>query len=252
LIAYLQSARSIASHNAQDQDAASKSQALPPTAASIPPAQDLAAKEPDNTQEVTGTVMQESCAGGLKLQVAAGSEVFIFHLQPGAHSAIRMMTKPVQDFDICKSLKGTQVTVRFIPDEAKKGSGAIQQLTILGVATKASAATPKQAPGAVTTKPLRLAEGARGTQTVDTILSGRVTAVTCDKSEMRLTLLVRDSEFELHARDYTRVHFEQSVPFDTGEFQPCSQLKGHDATIEYVITQKENYDGEIQSVEVGK
>jgi tetratricopeptide (TPR) repeat protein len=252
LIAYLQSARSIAGRNAEAESAASKSQAMPPTAASIPPAQDLAAKEPDNTQEVTGVVMQESCAGGLKLQVAAGSDVFIFHLQPGAHSAIRMMTKPAQDFDMCKSLKGTQVTVRFIPDEAKKGSGAIQQLTILGAATTASTAMPKQAPGAVTTKPLRLAEGASGVQTVDTILSGRVTTVTCDKSEMRLTLLVRDSEFELHARDYTRVHFEQSVPFDTGEFQPCTQLKGHDATIAYVVTEKESYDGEIQSVEVGK
>ena len=83
-------------------------------------------------------------------------------------------------------------------------------------------------------------------------LSGRVTAVACDKSEMRLTLLVRDSEFELHARDYTRVHFDQAVPFDTGEFQPCAQLKDHDATIEYVVTEKEKYDGEIQSVEVGK
>jgi hypothetical protein len=76
--------------------------------------------------------------------------------------------------------------------------------------------------------------------------------VACDKSEMRLTLLVRESEFELHSRDYTRIHFEQSVPFDTGEFQPCAQLKDHDATIEYVVTEKEKYDGEIQSVEVGK
>jgi hypothetical protein len=79
-----------------------------------------------------------------------------------------------------------------------------------------------------------------------------VTAVACDKSEMRLTLLVRDSEFELHARDYTRIHFDQAVPFDAGEFQPCVQLKDHDATIEYVVTEKEKYDGEIQSVEVGK
>jgi Tfp pilus assembly protein PilF len=252
LIAYLQSARSVASRDAADQNAASKSPTISPPAPNGPTEQVLAAKEPDNTQEVTGVVMQESCAGGLKLQVAVGSEVFIFHLQPGAHSAIRMMTKPAQDFDICKSLKGTQVTVRFVPDEAKKGSGAIQQLTILAAATTASTAMPKQATGAVTTKPLRLAEGASGAQTVDTILSGRVTAVTCDKSEMRLTLLVRDSEFELHARDYTRVHFEQSVPFDTGEFQPCVQLKGHDATIAYVVTEKENYDGEIQSVEVGK
>jgi hypothetical protein len=251
-IAYVQNARSIASRNVADQNAASKSQAISPPAPNAPPEQDLAAKEQDNTKEVTGVVMQESCAGGLKLQVAVGSEVFIFHLQPGAHSAIRMMAKPAQDFDICKSLRGTQVAVRFVPDEAKKGSGAIQQLTILAPGTSASTATPKQGPVAVTTKPLRLAEGANGAQTVNTILSGRVTAVTCDKSEMRLTLLVRDSEFELHARDYTRVDFEQSVPFDTGEFQPCVQLKGHDATINYVVTEKENYDGEIQSVEVGK
>jgi hypothetical protein len=69
---------------------------------------------------------------------------------------------------------------------------------------------------------------------------------------MKLTLAVRESEFDLHARDYTRVHFEQSVPFDTGQFQPCTQLRDHDATVEYIVTEKENYDGEIQSVEVGK
>jgi len=251
-IAYLQNARSLAKRNAEDQNAGAKSQAMPGVTVNPPAALDLAAKEPDNSREVTGVVMQESCAGGLKLQVAAGTEVFTLHLQPGAHSAIRMMIKPAPDFDICKSLKGTQVAVRFVPDDAKKGSGAIQLLTILAADTSASTTMPKQAPAPATTKPLRLEAGAHGTQTVSATLSGRVTAVTCDKSEMRLTLLVRDSEFELHARDYTHVHFEQSVPFVTGEFQPCVQLKGHDATIEYVVTEKENYDGEIQSVEVGK
>ena len=69
---------------------------------------------------------------------------------------------------------------------------------------------------------------------------------------MHLTLLVRESAFELHARDYTHVQFQQSIPFDAGDFQPCAQLKDHEATIEYVVTEKETYDGEIQSVEVGK
>ena len=163
-----------------------------------------------------------------------------------------MTAKPAPDFDICKSLKGTQVAVRFIPDDANKNSGAIQLLTILPADTSPSASLSRQSPAASTTRPLHIAPGAGGAQTVSATLSGRVTAVACDKGEMRLTLLVRESEFELHARDYTRVHFDQAVPFDTGEFQPCAQLKDHDATIEYVVTEKEKYDGEIQSVEVGK
>jgi lipoprotein NlpI len=252
LIVYLQNARSIASRNA-NQNAAPKPQAIPEAAAQPSTAQEEAAKDGvDNSREVTGVVMQESCAGGLKLQVAVATEFFTFRLQAGAHSAIHMMAKPAQNFDICKSLKGTKVAVRFIPDDANKNSGAIQLLTILAADTPASATLPKQSPAASTTKPLRIGPSASGAQTVNATLSGRVTAVACDKSEMRLTLLVRDSEFELHARDYTRVHFDQAVPFDAGEFQPCAQLKDHDATIEYVVTEKEKYDGEIQSVEVGK
>jgi Tfp pilus assembly protein PilF len=252
LIVYLQNARSIATRNA-DQNAAPQPHAIPEAVPHPSVAQEDAGKnEPDNSREVTGVVMQESCAGGLKLQVAVAAELFTFRLQPGAHSAIRIMAKPAQDFDICRSLKGAQVAVRFIPDDANKNSGAIQQLTILAADTPASPTVPKQRPAASTARPLRLEPGAGGAQSVNATLSGRVTAVACDKIEMRLTLLVRDSEFELHARDYTRVHFEQSVPFDAGEFQPCAQLKDHAATIEYVVTEKEKYDGEIQSVEVGK
>ncbi len=253
LIVYLQNARSIASRNA-NQNAAPKPQAIPEAAAHPSVAQEEAPKEGlDNSREVTGVVMQESCAGGLKLQVAVATELFTFRLQSGAHSAIHMMTKPAPDFDICKSLKGTQVAVRFTPDDANKNSGAIQLLTILAADLSPSATVPKQSPTAASTRrPLRIGPDADGAQTINATLSGRVTAVACDKSEMRLTLLVRESEFELHARDYTRVHFDQAVPFDTGEFQPCAQLKDRDATIAYVVTEKEKYDGEIQSVEVGK
>ena len=252
LIVYLQNARSIASRNA-NQKAAPKPQAIPEAAAQPSVAREEAGKEVlDNSREVTGVVMQESCAGSLKLQVAVATELFTFRLQSGAHSAIHMMTKPAQDFDICKSLKGTKVAVRFIPDDANKNGGAIQLLTILAADTPASATLSKRSPAASTARPLRIAPGAGEAQIVNATLSGRVTAVACDKSEMRLTLLVRESEFELHARDYTRVHFDQAVPFDTGEFQPCAQLKDRDATIEYVVTEKEKYDGEIQSVEVGK
>jgi Flp pilus assembly protein TadD len=251
-IAYLQNARSITSRSAQAQNPAPKTPPIPETTDPAPVAQEEPAKEADNSREVTGVVTQESCAGGLRLQVVVATELFTFRLQPGAQSAIHMMAKPPQDFDICKSLKGAQVAVRFIPDDLNKNNGAIQQLTILAAELPVSATVPKQVPASSTTKTLRVGPGASGAQTVNATLSGRVTAVACDKSEMTLTLLVRDSAFDLHARDYTRVHFEQSVPFDPGEFQPCAQLKDHDATIEYIVTEKEKYDGEIQSVEVGK
>src|ERR1700756_2457430 len=156
-VAYLQNARSLASRNAEEQTVGAKSQAMPGVTVNPPAAPEEAAKEPDNSREVTGVVMQESCAGALKLQVAVGTEIFTLHLQPGAHSAIRMMIKSAPDFDICKSLKGTQVAVRFLPDEAKKSGGPIEQLTILPADAPGPPAIPKSAPGAAATKPIRLA-----------------------------------------------------------------------------------------------
>jgi hypothetical protein len=79
-----------------------------------------------------------------------------------------------------------------------------------------------------------------------------VTAVTCNGNELVMTLVVRETEFELHAHDYTRVQFEEAVPFESGQFNPCTQMKDHEASVDYVVTDKEKYDGEIQAVEVGK
>jgi tetratricopeptide (TPR) repeat protein len=203
----------------------------------------------DNSREVTGIVAQESCVGGLKVQLTTTTDTLTLRLQAGAPSAIHMMSKPAANFDICTSLKGTRVTARYVPDEPNKNSGTIQRLTILDVDAPARAKSSRPADART---PLRVEPGEKRAATVNATISGKVTAVSCDGNEMKLTLAVRESEFDLHARDYTRVHFEQSVPFDTGQFQPCTQLRDHDATVEYIVTEKENYDGEIQSVEVGK
>jgi hypothetical protein len=58
--------------------------------------------------------------------------------------------------------------------------------------------------------------------------------------------------FTLHARDATRVPYEKDVAFDTGEFQACSQLQGHQAKITFVVVHNQKYDGEIQAVEILK
>jgi hypothetical protein len=81
---------------------------------------------------------------------------------------------------------------------------------------------------------------------------GNVTQVLCSGHELTLNLDAGDGVYILHARDATRVPFEQDVAFDAGNFEPCTQLKGREAKITFVTVEGKTYDGEIQSVEVEK
>lgn len=79
---------------------------------------------------------------------------------------------------------------------------------------------------------------------------GEVSDVTCSGVEMRLKITARNGTFRLHARDYTRVDISEDVPFQAGEFKPCTELEGKTAKITFVTVERKSYDGEIQSIEV--
>jgi hypothetical protein len=79
---------------------------------------------------------------------------------------------------------------------------------------------------------------------------GEVSNVTCSGVEMRLKIAAGNRIFRLHARDYTRVDISQDVPFQAGEFKPCTELGGKTAKITFVTVEHKTYDGEIQSIEV--
>jgi tetratricopeptide (TPR) repeat protein len=80
---------------------------------------------------------------------------------------------------------------------------------------------------------------------------GSVTKVTCNGSEMIVRITTRDDrELTLHARDYRRVNYDQDVAFATRDFEACTQLEGHTASIGYRVTRGKGYDGEIENVEV--
>jgi len=79
---------------------------------------------------------------------------------------------------------------------------------------------------------------------------GGISDVTCSGVEMRLKIAARNSTFRLHARDYTRVDISEDVPFQAGEFKPCTELDGKTAKITFVTVEHKTYDGEIQSIEV--
>ncbi|MGH9747175.1 MAG: DUF1570 domain-containing protein [Candidatus Acidiferrales bacterium] len=250
LLSYIEQSRDISKKYALERDAELQPRdSTRANAAARSSAKDAAPADEDDVREITGVVAQESCTGALKMQVRTATEVFTLRMLAGAHTPIQMMTPPTSRFDLCTSLKGVRVTARYAPDADKPNVGSIQKLTIL-----APDLSPTGDDVADTSKNMPSRAGSRASRepTINATLTGTVTGVTCTGNEMRITLLVRETEFELHARDYSRVHYEQEVPFVAGEFQPCTQLKDHEATVEYVVTEKETYDGELQSVEVGK
>jgi hypothetical protein len=81
---------------------------------------------------------------------------------------------------------------------------------------------------------------------------GPVGDVACSGVEMTLKISAHNGNFKLHARDYTRVEISEDVPFEAGEFRPCTDLNGKTAKITFVTVDRKSYDGEIQSIEVEK
>jgi tetratricopeptide (TPR) repeat protein len=113
-------------------------------------------------------------------------------------------------------------------------------------------ATGQMTPRSATAAGSRMAPPSKDYPTVTTKIDGHVKEVACDGKEMKVTVIVRDAEFDLHARDYTRVTFSERVPFEAGKFDPCTQLSGHSAEITFTMGEKKSYGGEIQSVEIEK
>jgi hypothetical protein len=136
--------------------------------------------------------------------------------------------------------------VGYRPDDAKGNSGSLESLTVLAGADNDDSGTENPA-GA-----RRLGLGSGHSDPVTTSAEGSVTQVVCNENELTLHLDAGEGSFILHARDATRVQFEQDVAFDAGNFQPCSQLNGHAAKITFVVVDGKTYDGEIQGVEVLK
>jgi len=80
---------------------------------------------------------------------------------------------------------------------------------------------------------------------------GNVTKVVCNGNEMIVSIMVQGNrELTFHARDYKRVNYDQDVAFATRDFEACTQLEGHTASIDYVVVSGRQYEGEIQSMEV--
>jgi len=206
-------------------------------AASRPAVPQSGASDDTGSSTTTGTVSQVSCAGGLKIQLDTPEGMRAFRRHPGTPFRITAPTRAQANINPCTSLKGLRVTVQFIPDNEKGMTGTMERVQIL----PADGASPS---------PPRKTEVLKGPPTVTTTAEGTVKVVQCSGKELKITFTVRGVDFKLHARDYTRIEMQEDVPFQTGEFDPCTQLEGKDAKVTYVLVEKKSYDGEIQGIEV--
>jgi tetratricopeptide (TPR) repeat protein len=239
-IAYMQQARQLDRENAAvatdvaKEGGGARAQAVQ----AVPDADDEA-----DSSTATGTVSQVSCVGGLKLQLETAEGTRTFRTQPGTPFRITAPTRAQANVNPCTSLKGLTVSVQFTPDDTKEMTGTMHKLQILPPGGS-PIASPAGAPHKLA--PLK------GPPTVATTSEGTVKAAQCSGRELKITLTVRNVDFNLHARDWTRVEIREDVAFQNGEFDPCKQLQGKDAKVKYVLVEKKSYDGEIQAIEVEK
>ena len=177
------------------------------------------------------------------MQLETSEGIRTFRTEPGTPFRITAPTRAQANINPCTSLKGLRVTVQFIPDDNREMTGTLHQVQILPA--DGSPVDPRK------TSPAK-AVPLKGPPTVTTTSEGTVKSAQCSGKELKITLTVRDVEFNLHARDWTRVEIQEDVAFQAEDFDPCKQLEGKDAKITYVLVEKKTYDGEIQAIEVEK
>ena len=251
---YLQRAKSFSGGSAvaaDDQAESPASSTGTPAGAGAPPANSRDADKTDgavNRHEATGTVTKVSCMDGLKFELDTGAGKLTLHIKPGTNIRIQLMNRPTAQFNPCKTLQGQRVKAGYEPDDSKGKSGSLESLTVLtGTGGEANGGGAGDTGGG-----RRLGVGTEHGVPVTTSAEGNVTQALCNGSELTVNLDAGEGSFVLHARDVTRVQFEQDVAFDAGDFQPCTQLKGRSAKITFVVVDGKTYDGEIQGVEVLK
>ena len=239
---FLKQARSTTTGNSDSPNAGVK-QSDPVATSTANSAADGNPARASDLREATGVVSKVSCMSGLKFEMTTTAGRLTLHIGPGAHVQIRTMSQPVGPFNPCTALPGERVTAQYRPEGTDGKSGILEMLTILSGDSGGTG-------HAQSVRHLDVGDDHKAP--VTSSVEGSVKQVICTGNELVLTLDAGEDLFTLHARDATRVPYEKDVAFDTGEFQACSQLQGHQAKITFVVVHNQKYDGEIQAVEILK
>ncbi len=177
------------------------------------------------------------------------------------------------DFKPCEQLEGWLAVVRY----TVRGN-VMYRGEILGIELQKKLEVSTENSGADRHIRSRAAEGGAAPVAVKAIVTGKISAVSCDEDELDMTISSSSGQRAQQAaplRDQTTPRREQAAPLQTlpapivlhsrnyrdiefyslnwtapDNFNPCTQLNGLTAKIQYSIVSGKTYAGEIITLEV--
>jgi Flp pilus assembly protein TadD len=251
-LAYLQRARDAVNENTPYSIASDASRTPPPhTAASDEEKNEPAASGASTLAEAAGLITQSHCKG-MSQQIDLQTSTTILHLHGPANGGLRMNLSfdPQSGFNPCTSLKGMHASVLYQPDDAGSEGGMMTSLRVFGPAGGADSQESSTNEAATTSAK---DTGGKTAAAVATTVDGQITEATCSGSDMLVKIVAGTRQFTLHARNYARIDYYDDRPGPrSDDFQPCTQLRGHSASVIFSAVEHKRYDGELQSVEIQK
>ena len=79
---------------------------------------------------------------------------------------------------------------------------------------------------------------------------GKIISVSCSGAELRLKLKMQGYSLDLHSSNYARVLFLYQNWSPPDNFNPCRHLNGVHAEVKYAVVHRQDYGGEILSLEI--
>jgi Tfp pilus assembly protein PilF len=188
------------------------------------------------TIDVTGIVSNLKCDGAMEFDVTSVAGTVDLRVAPSIPVEFVVPGAQPNQSDLCASLDGRNVTVRYVSDKDNDDSGALQMLQVL----------PPEKP------PEDIMRGHAPSDAVVATVEGTTMKVSCEANEMLLTMSVNATSITLHAKDFTHVVFTANSRQAMGDLSPCTDLKGRPLRVGFIPNQQKKSAGEIQVIIIEK
>ena len=188
------------------------------------------------TIDVTGIVSNLKCNGAMEFDVTSVAGTVDLRVAPSIPVTFVVAGAQPSQSELCASLDGRSVRVRYVSDKDNDDSGVLQTLQVL---------PPEKAPEDIM-------RGHAPTDAVVATVEGTTAKVSCEANEMFLTMSVNATSITLYAKDFTRVVFSANTRQAMGDLSPCTDLKGRPLKVGYIPNHQKNSAGEIQAIIIEK
>jgi len=212
--------------------------------------------QPKGMIQAAGVVTQSACTDGFQVTLTTDTGTLHLHAKSAADLKIPTPANGSSSSQSCSGLEGQRVAVQYKPDATSGRNGTIETLTLFPPKNDAAGArpvagnTPPDAQNTAAPGGNNVLAAAPGDQTT---AEGKITDVACTGNELQIKLAVAGGQVVLHARDYTRLTYDDDRrAFESRDFPACEQLKGRQASITFVVVEHKPYSGEMQCVEIEK